>query len=83
METPGCFSITVKEEDSFVNHCDTKVMWSVRYVPNELEAKEVESHLLNYFGDQVDMGFNNQEDIQLIVRKYDHQKWIIKSQEYI
>ena len=72
------FFNNLKEEDSFLNHFDTKVMWS-KVLPNELEAKKVESHLLNYFGDQVDMGFKTGGYTE--VRKYDHQKWIIKSQE--
>ena len=72
------FFNNLKEEDSFLNHFDTKVMWS-KVLPNELEAKKVESHLLNYFGDQVDIGFKTGGYTE--VRKYDHQKWIIKSQE--
>ena len=68
----------LKEEDSFLNHFDTKVMWS-KIFRNKEEAQKTELLLLDYFGEQADMGFKTGGYTE--VRKYDHQKWIIKSKE--
>ena len=68
----------LKEEDSFLNHFDTKVMWSKIY-SSKKEAQKIETQLLEYFGEQIDMGFKTGGYTE--VRKYDHQKWIIKSKE--
>ncbi len=66
------------EDDSFVKHFDTKVMWSEIF-PNKVEAKKFEEGLLEYFGEQVDMGFKTRGYSE--VREYNHDKWIVKSKE--
>ena len=68
----------LKEEESFLKHFDTKVMWS-KIFPSEEEARKCEDELLKYFGEEVDMGFKTGEYTE--VRKYDHNKWIAKSQQ--
>ena len=72
------FFNNLKEEDSFLNHFDTRVMWS-KIFSNKIEAENKESELLEYFGDKVDMGFKTGGFSE--VRKYDHDKWLKKSQE--
>jgi len=68
----------LEEEESFLKHFDTKVMWS-KIFPSEGEAKKCEKELLKYFGEKVDMGFKTPGYTE--VRKYDHAKWIAKSQQ--
>ena len=72
------FFNNLKEEESFQQHFDTKVMWS-KVFPSKSKAEEFEDSLLTYFGDQVDMGFKTGGYTE--VREYNHQKWITKSQE--
>jgi|TARA_B100001758_G_C18288092_1_gene545425 hypothetical protein len=66
------------EEDSFIKHFDTKVMWS-KIFPSKAEAEKVEKELLEYFGDKVDMGFKTGGYSE--VREYNHEKWIAKANE--
>lgn len=68
----------LKEEESFIKYFDTKVMWS-KVFPDKTSAKNFEESLLKYFGNEVDMGFKTSGHSE--VRKYNHQKWITKSQE--
>ena len=68
----------LKEEESFLKHLDTKVMWS-KIFPSREEAVECERELLEYFGEEVDIGFKTRGYTE--VRKYDHTKWIAKSQQ--
>ena len=68
----------LKEEESFLKHFDTKVMWTKKF-PSKGEAKKCEEELLKYFGEEVDMGFRTPGYTE--VRKYDHAKWIAKSQQ--
>jgi hypothetical protein len=68
----------LKEEDSFLKHFDTKVMWS-KIFSNKIEAEKIESELLEYFGKKADMGFKTGGYSE--VREYNHQKWLNKSQE--
>ena len=68
----------LKEEESFQSHFNTKVMWSQIY-PSKKEAQEVESQLLEYFGEQANMGFKTGGYTE--VREYNHKKWITKSKE--
>ena len=72
------FFNNLKEEESFLQHFKTKVMWS-KVFNTKAEAKKVEDQLLNYFGEQADMGFKTGGYTE--VRKYDHQKWMIKKDE--
>ena len=68
----------ILEEETFQQHFDTIVKWSKKY-PNKEEAKKVEDELLEYFGDEVDMGFKTGGYTE--VRRYDHEKYISKLQE--
>lgn len=68
----------LKEDVSFLQHFKSKVMWS-KVFPNEHKAKKFEKELLEYFGEEVDMGFKTGGYTE--VRKYDHQKWVTKSTE--
>ena len=72
------FFNNLKEEESFLQHFKTKVMWS-KVFNTKAEAKKVEDQLLNYFGEQADIGFKTGGYTE--VRKYDHQKWMIKKDE--
>ena len=45
------FFNNLKEEESFLQHFKTKVMWS-KVFNTKAEAKKVEDQLLNYFGEQ-------------------------------
>jgi|TARA_B110000211_G_scaffold142787_1_gene162916 lipoate-protein ligase A len=72
------FFNNLKEDDSFAKHFDTKVMWSEIF-PNKVEAEKFEEGLLEYFGEQVDMGFKTGGYSE--VREYNHDKWIVKSKE--
>ena len=72
------FFNNLKEEESFLQHFKTKVMWS-KVFNTKAEAKKVEDQLLNYFGEQADMGFKTGGYTE--VRKSDHQKWMIKKDE--
>ena len=72
------FFNNLKEEESFQQHFDTRVMWSKVY-PNKFEAEKVEEELLKYFGKQADIGFKTGGYTE--VRYYNHKKWISKSQE--
>ena len=68
------------EEESFRKHFDTKVIWSKEYDSKEA-AKKVEDWLLNYFGNEVDMGFKTPGYTE--VRVYNHDLWIkIKDRLY-
>ena len=68
------------EEESFRKHFDTKVIWSKEYDSKEA-AKKVEDWLLNYFGNEVDMGFKTPGYTE--VREYNHDLWIkIKDRLY-
>jgi hypothetical protein len=66
------------EEQSFHQHFDTKVIWSKVY-ESKGGAKKAEDWLLNYFGNEVDMGFKTGGYTE--VREYNHDKWILKSKE--
>lgn len=66
------------EEESFIKHFDTKIMWS-KIFPSKAEAESFEKSLLNYFGNPVNIGFKTVGYSE--VREYNHQKWIRKSQE--
>ena len=68
----------LKEDVSFLQYFDTKVMWS-KIFPNKVEAKKFEEGLLEYFGEQADMGFKTRGYSE--VRNYDHEKWLTKSNE--
>ena len=68
----------LKEDVSFLQHFDTKVMWS-KIFSSKTEAKKFEEGLLEYFGDEADMGFKTTGYSE--VRNYDHEKWLTKSNE--
>tara|TARA_B110000971_G_C19564455_1_gene300196 strand:+ start:131 stop:493 length:363 start_codon:yes stop_codon:yes gene_type:complete len=72
------FFNNLKEDVSFLQHFDTKVIWSDKF-PSKAEAEKVEKELLEYFGKQANMGFKTGGYTE--VREYNHQKWIAKSQE--
>ena len=72
------FFNNLNEEESFIQHFDPKPMWSGKF-PNKAEAEKVEKELLEYFGDKVNIGFKTGGYTE--VRKYDHQKWMIKREE--
>tara|TARA_R110000803_G_scaffold165262_1_gene228827 strand:+ start:663 stop:1022 length:360 start_codon:yes stop_codon:yes gene_type:complete len=68
------------EEQSFRQHFDTKVIWS-KIFESKGVAKKAEDWLLNYFGNEVDMGFETPGYTE--VREYNHQLWMkIKDRLY-
>jgi hypothetical protein len=66
------FFNNLKEEDSFLKHFDTKVIWSKVYDSKE-EAKKMEDWLLNYFGEQSNLEFTTSGYTE--VRDYNHTLW--------
>jgi hypothetical protein len=67
------FFNNLNEEESFLQHFDTKVLWSKVYNTKE-EAKKIEDYLLRYFGEQSNLGFKTSGYTE--VRDYNHQLWI-------
>ena len=63
----------LKEEQSFLQHFDTKVIWSKEYDTKE-EAQVMESKLLKYFGKPSKLNFETSGDSE--VRDYNHQLWM-------
>ena len=72
------FFNNLKEENSFLKNFDVRCMWSEIF-PSKKAAEEFEQHLLEYFGEQVDMGFKTGGYTE--VRPYDHEKYIKKLDE--
>lgn len=64
---------SLNEEESFWKYFDTDVLWSGKF-KSKAEAKKAEDYLLDYFGSQVDMGFQTSGYTE--VRKYNHELWI-------
>jgi hypothetical protein len=67
------FFNNLNEEESFLQHFDTKVLWSKIYNSKE-EAKEMEDYLLDYFDKQSNLGFVTSGHTE--VRDYNHQLWM-------
>ena len=72
------FFNNLKEENSFLKNFNVKCMWSEIF-PSKKAAKELEKHLLEYFGEQADMGFKTGGYTE--VRPYNHEKYIKKLDE--
>ena len=67
------FFNNLNEDVSFLQHLDSEVLWSKTF-PNKVEAEKFETYLLEYFGEQADMGFKTGGYTE--VRDYNHEKWM-------